>query len=210
MGACGARAASTERAASERRGRLEMSDPQERQAGRSGSSTGYEQGQPRGQEYEGRSGRYETERAGERGADRDYAPAGRRAGEHRGAVVAFTAVGGTLLILGGLWGVIVGLTGLSTNHVFWTNPGTGYTYAWTNHGWGWLELIIGIVMFAAGVGVFLGIPFARYFGAFVAVVAAISHFMLIPFTPIWSIVMIAIDAFIIWALLSPRRTTGEF
>jgi hypothetical protein len=191
-----------------------MSDPQERQAGRSGSSTGYEQGQPRGQEYEGRSGRYETERAGERGtergADRDYAPSGRRAGEHRGAVVAFTAVGGTLLILGGLWSVIVGLVGLSTNHVFWTNPGTGYYYAWTNHGWGWIELIIGIVMFAAGVGVFLGIPMARYFGAFVAVVAAIAHFLLIPFTPIWAIVLIAIDAFIIWALLSPRRTAGEF
>lgn len=182
-----------------------MSDPQERQAGTSGSTTGYEQGQARGQQYEGRSGRYETERA----ADRGYAE-GRRAGEHRGAVVAFTAVGGTLLILGGLWGVIVGLVGLSRNHVFWVNPGTQYYYAWTNHGWGWVQLIIGIVMFAAGVGVFLGIPFARYFGAFVAVVAAISHFMLIPFSPIWAIVMIAIDAFIIWALLSPRRAAGEF
>jgi hypothetical protein len=206
IGACGTRAASTERAVSERGGRLEMSDPQERQAGRSGSSTGYEQGQPRGQEYEQRSGRYETERA----ADRDYAPSGRRAGEHRGAVVAFTAVGGTLMVLGGLWGVIVGLAALSKNHVFWTNPGNTYYFAWTNHGWGWVELILGCVVFAAGVCVFLGIPWARYFGAFVAVVAAVAHFMLIPYSPIWAIVMIAIDAFIIWALLSPRRAAGEF
>ena len=185
-----------------------MSNPQERQAGASGSTMGYEQGQAqaRGQEYEGQSGRSEAER----GADRGYAPAGRRGGEHRGAVVTFTAVGGTLMVLGGLWSVIVGLIALSKNHVFFTNPGTGYTYYWTNHGWGWVELVLGIVLFAVGVSVFLGIAWARYLGAALAVLSAIAHFMLIPYSPVWAIVMIAIDAFIIWALLSPRRVAGEF
>ena len=183
-----------------------MSNPQERQAGTSGSTMGYEQGQARGQEYEGQAGRSETER----GADRDYAPTGRRAGEHRGAVVTFTAVGATLMVLGGLWGVIVGLAALSTNHVYWVNPGNGYYYHWTNHGWGWIELILGIVVAAVGVCVFLAVPWARYVGAFVAVLAAIAHFMLIPYSPVWSIVMIAIDAFIIWALLSPRHVAREF
>jgi len=197
-----------ERAVSERGGRLDMSDPQERQAGTSGSTTGYEQGQARGQQYEGRSGRYETERA----ADRGYAPAGRRPGEHRGAVVTFTAVGGTLLVLGGLWSIIAGLVGISKNPsaVVWNNPGTGYYYAWTNHGWGWVTLGVGIALFAVGVCVFLGIPFARYVGAFVALVAAVSHFLLIPYSPIWAIILIAVDAFIIWALLSPRQTAREF
>ncbi len=183
-----------------------MSNPQERQAGTSGSTMGYEQGQARGQEYEGQSGRSETER----GADRDYAPAGRRGGEHRGTVVTFTAVGGTLMVLAGLWGVIVGLVALSKSHIGFTAPATGYTYYWTNHGWGWVELILGIVIFAAGVCVFLGMAWARYLGAALAVLSAIAHFMLIPYTPVWSIVMIAIDAFIIWALLSPRRVAGEF
>jgi hypothetical protein len=114
------------------------------------------------------------------------------------------------MILGGLWGVIVGLTALSRNHVFWNNVSNQYYYAWTNHGWGWVELILGCVVFAVGVCILLGIPWARYVGAFVAVLAAVAHFMLIPYAPVWSIVMIAIDAFIIWALLSPRRTAGEF
>ncbi len=183
-----------------------MSNPQERQAGTSGSTAGYEQGQARGQEYEGQAGRYDTER----GADRGTAQAARRGGEHRGSVVFGTALAGTLMLLGGLWGVIVGLTALSTNHVYWANPGGGYYYHWTNHGWGWVELILGIVVAAVGVCVFLGIPWARYVGAFVAVLAAIAHFMLIPYSPVWSIVMIAVDAFIIWALLSPRRVAGEF
>lgn len=170
---------------------------------------GYEQGQARGSEYQPQatgqaSGRdYEAERA----TGRAYA-AGRH--ETRGTVVAFTALAGTLMVLGGLWGVIVGLAALNNPRYVFTNPGSGYYYYWTNNGWGWVELILGIVVFAIGVSVFLGMPWARYVGAGVVVLAAIAHFMLIPYTPVWSIIMIAVDAFIIWALLTPRRVAGEF
>jgi len=124
-------------------------------------------------------------------------------------VVFGTALAGTLMVLGGLWGVIVGLVALSTNHVFITAPNSNYYYYWTYHGWGWVELILGIVLFATGICVFLGMAWARYVGAGVAVLSAIAHFMFIPYTPLWSIVMIALNAFIIWALLVPRRVAGE-
>jgi len=175
-----------------------MSSPQERQTGPSGSTMGYEQGQARGSEYQ------QTQ-----GTERKYAPPGHRATEHRGAVVTFTALAGTLMVLGGLWGVIVGIVALSRNHVFITSPTSAYTYYWTYHGWGWVELVLGIVVFAAGVCVFLGMAWARYVGAGLAVLSAIAHFMLIPYTPLWSIVLIAVDALIIWALLTPRRVAGE-
>ncbi len=159
---------------------------------------GYEQGQARGGEYQPAQG-----------TGREYATGRHGATEHRGAVVTFTALAGTLMVLGGLWGVIVGLVALSKSHIGFAAPATGYTYYWTNHGWGWVELILGIVVFAAGVCVFLGMAWARYVGAGLAVLSAVAHFMLIPYTPIWSIVMIAVDAFIIWALLTPRRVAGE-
>ncbi len=179
-----------------------MSSPQERQAGTSGSTMGVEQGQARGGEY-----------PPAQGTGREYTGTGRHeATEHRGAIVTFTALAGTLMVLGGLWGVIVGLVALSKNHINFTAPAnaTGYTYYWTYHGWGWVELVLGIVVFAAGVCVFLGMTWARYLGAALAVLSAIAHFMLIPYSPVWSIVMIAIDAVIIWALLTPRRVAGEF
>src|SRR5215470_5592836 len=176
-----------------------MSNPQERQAGTSGSTMGYEQGQARGQGYE-------TERAAGRGP----APTGHRAEPHRGAVAAFSGVGATLLILGGFWNVIVGLAAVSRNHVFVTAPGSNYYYSWSLNGWGWLTFSVGCVLFAVGVCIFLGIPFARYVGAGVAVLSGIANFMLIPYSPIWAIILVAIDAFIIWALLSPRQTAGEF
>jgi hypothetical protein len=163
-------------------------------------------GQARGSEAQAAergSGRdYQAERA----AGRDYGTGGR----HRGAVVTFTALGGTLMVLGGLWGVIVGLVSLSTSHVYVHATSTSYTYYWTLHGWGWVELILGIVLFAVGVCVFLGMTWARYAGAFVAMLSAIAHFMFIPYSPVWSVIMVAVDAFIIWALLTPRRVAGEF
>jgi hypothetical protein len=174
-----------------------MSNPQERQAGTSGPTMGYEKGQARGQGYET-----------ERGTERGYAPPVHRAEPRMGPFVG-SALAGTLMVLAGLWGVIVGLVALSSSHVFIVAPSTGYTYYWTYHGWGWVQLILGIVVFAAGVCVFLGMTWARYVGAGLAVLSAIAHFMLVPYTPIWSIVMIFLDAFIIWALLTPRRTTAE-
>jgi hypothetical protein len=161
-------------------------------------------GQPRGQEYEKAqaTGRTEAERA------RGYVPAARR-GEPRGVVVFGTALAGTLMVLAGLWGVIVGLVTLSTNHVFITAPSATYYYYWTYNGWGWVELILGAILVAVGVCVFLGMGWARYAGAGLAVLSAIAHFMFLPYSPLWSIVMIAFDAFIIWALLTPRRVPGE-
>src|SRR5260370_39060159 len=158
---------------------------------------GYEQGKARGSEYQPAQGTGRQTATGRHGA-----------AEHRGAVVTFSALAGTLMVLGGLWGVVVGIVALSRGHVFLTAPSTTYKYYWTYHGWGWVELILGIVVFAAGVCVFLGMAWARYVGAGLAVLAAIAHFMLIPYSPIWSIVMIAIDAFIIWALLTHRRVAG--
>jgi hypothetical protein len=175
-----------------------MSNPQERQAGTSGPTMGYEKGQGRGQGYET-----------ERGTERGYAPPAARRAEPRVGPFVGTALAGTLMVLGGLWSVIVGLVGLSTSHVFIVAPPTGYTYYWTYHGWGWVQLILGIVVVAAGVCVFLGMTWARYVGAGLAVLSAIAQFMLIPYTPIWSIMMIFLDAFILWALLAPRRTAGE-
>lgn len=190
-----------------------MSNPEERQAGTPGStpsgakttgatatpgSAGYQQGAEMG---------YEQGKA----PTTEYYPRHevRGRGEHRGAVVTFTAVAGTLMILGGLWGVIVGIVALSSTHYYVTSPVTGYTYRWSLHGWGWSELIFGIVLVAAGVCVFLGMAWARYFGAVLAVISGVGNFMLLPFTPLWAILLIALDAFIIWALLVPRREPGQ-
>src|SRR6185437_7730770 len=188
-----------------------MSSAHERQAGTSGSAMGYDQGQApgRGQTDPGQMTSQETGRdygAARRDYEGDYRD--RAPGRHRGAVIGFTALAGTLMLLNGLWLATVAIVALSHGHVFSTAP--TYMFRYNIRGWGWLELALGVVIFAAGMCVFLGMAWARYVGAFLAVLSAVANFVFIPYQPLWSIVMIALDAFIIWALLVPRRTPYEF
>jgi hypothetical protein len=189
-----------------------MSSSPERQAGTSGSTMGYEQEQGQGGAQERGQAQGQTPSQAQerdyRPAGRDYQAGGRHATEQRGAVVGFTALAGTLMLLGGLWMVTVAIVALSHGQVFSSAP--TYTFRYNIRGWGWTELALGVVLFAAGMCVFLGMAWARYVGAFFAVLSAIANFVFIPYQPLWSIVMIALDAFIIWALLTPRRTPYEF
>jgi hypothetical protein len=196
-----------------------MSSANERQAGTSGSAMGYEQSQATGESRaSGQAQGQLTDQGGvpAQAQGREYQPAGRQyeaAGRHeatgrRGAIVGFTALAGTLMLLGGLWMVVVAIVALSHGHVFNTAP--AYAFRYNIRGWGWTELSLGVVLFAIGMCVFLGMAWARYVGAFLAVLSAIANFVFIPYQPLWSLIMIAIDAFIIWALLTPRSYAREF
>jgi hypothetical protein len=131
------------------------------------------------------------------------------ASQQRGVVVSLTALAGTLMLLGGVWGVLVGIDALSGAHVDVATTASGYSFGSSADGWAWAQLILGIVIFAAGVCVFLGMFWARYVGACLATISAIAGFLFIPYAPLWSIMLIVLDVLIIWALLMPRRRTGE-
>ena len=160
--------------------------------------------QPQGRDY----GSSTETAARERGYPSIRGRHGAATTEHRGAVITGTALAGTLMLLGGLWMVAIAIVALYRGAVFTAAP--AYTFRFNIIGWGWLELGLGVLLFAAGTCVFLAMPWARYVGAFFAALSAIANFVFIPYQPAWSILMIALDAFIIWALLAPRRTASEF
>lgn len=136
-----------------------------------------------------------------------YAPAAEppRVAERRGGAGAFAGavLAGVLMMLTGLYGFLAGLAMVLKAPFFVIH--SSYAYVWTTHGWGWTELIIGAVVFAAGVCVLLGMVWARVVGVILATLSGIASFMVLPYYPIWSIIMIAVDLFIIWALVAYRR-----
>jgi hypothetical protein len=147
------------------------------------------------QDYAERAARYEQQT----GYPMDEREA-RRVAEEAGGVGVWTGrlLAGVLLILNGLLGFAAGISVLRNPSFY---PVTSrYLLRWTAHGWGWTELAIGIVVFAAGVCVLLGMLWARVVGIVVAVLAAVGTFMFLPYYPVWAIILIAIDVFIIWAL----------
>jgi hypothetical protein len=143
------------------------------------------------------AGRHETTAMPEAGYQRGTGPDGYGAdGGNSGS----TVLAATLMMLGGLWGFFEGLVGI-LHQSFFTNQ-ANYTFQWSVHSWGWLHLILGIVVFAAGACVLLGQPWAKALGIVLAVFSGIANFIFLPYYPVWAIVLIAIDIFVVWALAS--------
>jgi hypothetical protein len=68
---------------------------------------------------------------------------------------------------------------------------------------------LGLVVLAAGIGIFSGSVVARTIGVFVAVLSAGVHFMFMPYQPVWSAIVIALDVAIIWALTAHGRDIAQ-
>jgi hypothetical protein len=111
---------------------------------------------------------------------------------------------GVLMMLGGAWDFLAGLATV-LKHGFLAHVNSTYAYHWNINSWGWTTLAIGAVVFAAGVSVLLGMTWARVVGVIVASFSAITAFMFLPYYPVWAIILVAIDVYIIWALVSVGR-----
>ncbi|MGD0705117.1 MAG: hypothetical protein ABSA02_35180 [Trebonia sp.] len=120
-----------------------------------------------------------------------------------GAAMGFTALAAILMMLSGGANILEGIAAVVRGSFFVTLP--HYAYNVSVSGWGWTHLIFGIVVFLAGACLFLDMLWARAAGVILASVSLLLNLVYIPYFPVWSIIVIALDAFVIWALLTPRR-----
>jgi hypothetical protein len=127
-----------------------------------------------------------------------------RVGETRSTVaVGFTVFAGTMMIVIGVLHAIQGIVALA-NDTFYV-VGQEWTFSLDVTTWGWAHLILGIVVALAGFFVFQGSVWARAIGVVVAAVSAIVNFAWLPYYPVWGIVVIVLDVFVIWALTAHGR-----
>jgi hypothetical protein len=122
----------------------------------------------------------------------------RTAGEAH-AARSGNAMGGVLSVVAGLLAFLGGLAFIIRPHFYPTL--NGYAYHWAGTGWGWVILILGVVLFAAGASVLLGVPQARPVAVGLAVLTAIAGFLFLVYSPFWGIVLVALSVFAIWGLL---------
>src|SRR5262245_39392775 len=66
--------------------------------------------------------------------------------------------------------------------------------------WGWIHILLGIVMGAAGVFLCFGKLWARIIAILVALVSAVVNFLSIPYYPFWSIMIVVLNVLVIWAI----------
>jgi hypothetical protein len=121
----------------------------------------------------------------------------------RGAALGFTLLASVLMMLSGVWGFFEGLAAIIRGSFFVVSR--NYVYDLSAVGWGWIHLILGVLIAVAGVALLRDMLWARITGVVLASLIMIANFLFIPYYPFWSFVMIALNAFVIWALLTPRR-----
>ncbi|MFJ3881215.1 hypothetical protein ACIPW5_27675 [Streptomyces sp. NPDC090077] len=109
-----------------------------------------------------------------------------------------TVFAGVLLLVDGALGVIKGIAGVAEDEVY-ARLGD-YVFAFDVTAWGWILLILGIIMFIVGIGLLKGMLWARAMGVVLAGFSIIVNFMWLPYAPLWAIISIGIGIFVIWAL----------
>jgi hypothetical protein len=127
--------------------------------------------------------------------------------QRSGVAAGFTMFAAIMMILIGSFHIIAGLAGVFEDEFFAVTPEWIFQFDTTT--WGWIHLLAGIVVILAGFGLFSGAVWARTVGVIVAAVSAVANFAWLPYSPVWSITIIAIDVFVIWALTVHGRDIAE-
>ncbi|MFI6847921.1 hypothetical protein [Kitasatospora sp. NPDC050467] len=103
-----------------------------------------------------------------------------------------------LMIFGGAMAIFEGIAAIAKDDLFVRTA--NYTFRFSLTSWGWIHLILGIVILLAGCALFTGAVWARAVGVVLAGLILIANFLWLPYYPFWAIVLIAVNIFIIWAL----------
>ncbi|SDT26084.1 hypothetical protein SAMN04489812_4842 [Microlunatus soli] len=121
------------------------------------------------------------------------------------STAAFTGTifGGTMLITAGLFQVLQGIAAIARDKVYVT--GLDYSYAFDLTAWGWIHLVIGVFSLVVGGGVLISKSWALVAGVILAGLSALANFAFMPYYPLWSLLTVAFDVFVIWALCTQLR-----
>ena len=116
------------------------------------------------------------------------------------------AVGGitfaaTMLILIGIFQGINGLVAIFNDEFFVVTE--NYTFDLDVSAWGWIHLLIGVGLVLTGYFLIQGATWAGIVAITAAVLTAVANFFFVPYYPFWSILVIGLSCWVIWALTRP-------
>ena len=132
---------------------------------------------------------------------RDVPPAGAGPSHYPRASpwVGWIGFAGVLMVILGAVHAFQGLVGIFKDEYFLVSS-NGLALKLDFTAWGWVHLILGVVILVAGLCVMAGQMWARIVGVIVAAVSLLANVAFLAAYPLWSLIMIALDIVIIMAL----------
>ena len=121
--------------------------------------------------------------------------------EVSGWAVGGTVFAATVLMLIGVFQAIAGLVAIFDDDFYVVTR--NYTFDLDVTAWGWVHLIIGILLVIVAYGLFVRSTWAGVTAIVLASLSAVANFFFIPYYPFWAILVIALDIWVIWSLTRP-------
>ncbi|GHF58457.1 hypothetical protein GCM10010218_44710 [Streptomyces mashuensis] len=119
------------------------------------------------------------------------------------AAAGLTVFAAVMLLLVGFLDLLRGISAIVHDSVYVHTP--DYVYRFNVAGWGWIHLFLGIAAIMVGIGLFKVSTWARVLGIVIAGLVLLANFLFLPYYPLWSLVVIALCAFVIWGLCVVRH-----
>ena len=107
----------------------------------------------------------------------------------------------TMAALVGIFQILQGLVAVFNDDFYVVTR--NYTFDLDVSAWGWIHLLIGVVMLCVGFGLYARALWAVIGGLAIAMLSAVSNFFFIPYYPIWALLLIGLNVWIIWSLTRP-------
>ena len=118
--------------------------------------------------------------------------------------VGWVFFAGIIMFTGGFVNLVEGLVALWKHH-YYLVPSSGLVVSLNYTTWGWILVILGLVLLFAGYGVMVGQTWARVVGVLVAVVNAVVNMVFMPAYPLWAVIGITLDVLVVYALVVHGR-----
>jgi HSP20 family molecular chaperone IbpA len=104
----------------------------------------------------------------------------------------------TVLWVAGVMTIFQGTCALAGDES--TVVGPDYLYHLNSTAWGWIHIVMGVIVAVVALGLFWSRTWARVGAIIIASLSIVSMFIWLPHSPAWSSVVIALDIFVIWAV----------
>jgi hypothetical protein len=106
---------------------------------------------------------------------------------------------GIIILVNGIFSAFQGLVALiGPNEYYVVSHGSLFLFDVT--GWGWWNLIFGILLILVALALLAGATWARVVAIILVILSAIGQLLVLPAQPWWSFIVISIDVWIIYAL----------
>ncbi|MFZ2175664.1 MAG: hypothetical protein WAW17_16825 [Rhodococcus sp. (in: high G+C Gram-positive bacteria)] len=114
-------------------------------------------------------------------------------------VAAGTSIGAAvMLVTVGVLQLLQGIAAVANDEVFVV--GIEYTYKFDFTAWGWIHIVLGVLVALVGLALFTGGIWARTMAVVIAALSILVNFLWLPYYPGWAILIIALDVVVIWAV----------